>query len=166
MKGICNELFFPLYFLEKQDPFSLALSLSSCFPPLPLAHPGTVYCLGEYFMAFASHPHVHSFTRLLSNRMNKWGETPGEAGCLKACFPQQVNPYWSLQTASMSVVLGKVQMDRLHVDPSSPDGSNLGDKGHCAYRKSFINPALPARTHPPQGERLFILWGRKQSSNS
>lgn len=71
VKGIRTELFFLLYFLEKQDPFALALSSSSCFPPPPRARPGTVYCLGEYFMAFASNPHVHSFTLLLSNRMNK-----------------------------------------------------------------------------------------------
>lgn len=70
-EGNLCQVVFLLYFLEKQDQFSLGSSSSSCFPPPPLVRPGSVYCLGEYFMALASHPQYHSLTLLLADHMNK-----------------------------------------------------------------------------------------------
>lgn len=91
------------------------LSSSPCFPPPTLVRPGSVYCLAEYFMTRASHPQDLRLTLLLAEHMNKWEETTGAAGCLRACFPQQVDPYRSLPRASGLLV--KVQVDRLCDEP-------------------------------------------------
>ncbi len=80
---------FLLYFLEQQDQFSLGFSSSVCFPPPPLVHHGSVYCLSKYFMTLTSYPQTHSFIQLLKHHMNKWEETTGEA-VSEACWPQQL----------------------------------------------------------------------------
>lgn len=143
VKGIL--VVFPLNFLEKQDPFFPGFTSSPCFPPA--RRPGSVYCRGEYFMSRAAHPPDHSFTLLPTKHMNKWEETTGEAGCLNACFPQQVNPYLP-QRCWFWV---DVQMDRMCDDPSCPAqcfnpwGNSWGVKGHDTLSHSFINPQSPAR---------------------
>lgn len=107
VKGIRSELFFFYTSWKNRIHFPLCFFSSSCFAPPPLIRPGTVYCLGKYFMTLARSPQGHSFTLLLTDHMNKGEETTGEAGCPTACFPQQVNPYRSLPRASASLLLSE-----------------------------------------------------------